>query len=368
MNDDNPRHHSDNRPPGRQGLRLLAMLTVLVGVLALAAAAFVFSYAPVYDIAHDAGVRPGLARFYPALPDAVLVVACAAALALRGARWWARWLVWLSIIALVALMGAADVVHAIAFKLPRRPVAAAVAVLPWALLLLGFRLWLSVLRHMRSDQRPAAGPATAGPVASVAQGGTAGAAGLDETAIQPAPSGPVPSAAAPSGPAVRPVTAVPGAGDQAVAAPGAAADTAIVAATANSTSGKPAAASASPAANDPQEHADGAAGSTGSPIALHGLDLILPPYPDEPPPAEPSPAGECARTGEAPQPVAPAPPLGAPVPDEIPGERVPSATPGSGASPRQPAQSPPGEPDAVNDFRRVRSSPLPPEEPELEAE
>ncbi|HKB32147.1 MAG TPA: DUF2637 domain-containing protein, partial [Streptosporangiaceae bacterium] len=92
MNDDNLPGRTQAGPPGHQGLRLLALLTVIAGVLALAAAAFVFSYAPVYDIARAEGVRAGLARFYPALPDAVLVVACAAALALRRGRWWARWL------------------------------------------------------------------------------------------------------------------------------------------------------------------------------------------------------------------------------------------------------------------------------------
>lgn len=77
----------------------------------------------------------------------MFVVACVAALALRGARWWDRWLVWLSIIALAAQVGAADAAHAMTIDLPRRPAGAAVAVLPWVLLLLGFRLCLSVLRH-----------------------------------------------------------------------------------------------------------------------------------------------------------------------------------------------------------------------------
>src|SRR6266702_529260 len=69
-----------DRPVWR-GFRLLTMATVIVGVLLLAAAAFVFSYAPVRDIALASGLRAGLARVFPLLPDAVLVVACAAALA-----------------------------------------------------------------------------------------------------------------------------------------------------------------------------------------------------------------------------------------------------------------------------------------------
>src|SRR6266516_1976159 len=86
-----------DRPVWR-GFRLLTMATVIVGVLLLAAAAFVFSYAPARDIALASGLRAGLARVFPLLPDAVLVVACAAALALRGAKWWTRWFTWLSIL------------------------------------------------------------------------------------------------------------------------------------------------------------------------------------------------------------------------------------------------------------------------------
>jgi len=144
--------------PGNRGLGLIALLTVIIGVLALTAAAFVFAYAGVHEIALSAGVPAGLARFYPALPDAVLVVACAAALALRNARWWSRWFASLAILVIVALVGTADAVHAMAIKLPRQPTAAAVAVFPWALLLLGLQLWLSVLRHTRLTQVSSGSP------------------------------------------------------------------------------------------------------------------------------------------------------------------------------------------------------------------
>jgi hypothetical protein len=343
MNHDNPPGRSGGGPPGQQGLRLLAMLnvlagvTVLAGVLALAAAAFVFSYAPVYDLARAAGVRPELARFYPAVPDAVLVVACAAALALRGARWWARWLVWMSIIALVALIGAADAAHAIAYKLPRRPAAAAVAVLPWALLLLGFRLWLSVLRHTRRDQRPATGPAMASPVASAAAAGPAAdAADHDERVFVPERPDPATSPATTS-PAASPATSP-------------------------ATDGQ---------SSDGQSSDGQSAGD--QPVAAGGLDLILPPYPEEATPScepthpgEPSYAGEPRRADAAP---APAPLLGAPVPDAPPGEAAPSAAsaPRTPEKPRTPergaAQTSVREPDAATDFQRVRSSPVPPDEP-----
>ena len=165
MNDDNSPSCRAGGAPGRsQGkhcLPLLALLIVIAGVLTAAAAAFAFSYPGVHDIARAAGVQTGLARFYPALPDALLVVACAAALALRRAHWWARLLPWLSIIAIVALVGAADAAHAMAIELPLRSTEAAVAVLPWALLLLSLQLWLSMLRNARNEQPPPAASAGA---------------------------------------------------------------------------------------------------------------------------------------------------------------------------------------------------------------
>jgi len=54
-------------------------------VILLAAAAFVLSYAGIHAVALSAGVSPRLAKLYPLIFDAMLVVACAAVLALRGA-------------------------------------------------------------------------------------------------------------------------------------------------------------------------------------------------------------------------------------------------------------------------------------------
>ena len=68
-------------PPadGHGGLRLLALAAVAAGVLLLAAAAFVLSYAGIHAVALSAGVSPRLARIYPLILDAMLVVACAGA-------------------------------------------------------------------------------------------------------------------------------------------------------------------------------------------------------------------------------------------------------------------------------------------------
>ena len=255
-----------DRPVWR-GFRLLTMATVIVGVLLLAAAAFVFSYAPVRDIALASGLRAGLARVFPLLPDAVLVVACAAALALRGAKWWTRWFTWLSILVLIALVGTVDAVHAMAIKLPRRPVAATVAVLPWALLLLGLRLWLSVLRHGRVE--PTAAPAPAQPAA--------------------------PAVAQPAAPAVAPQPAA-GPGDRrqpgdvpADAAPPSTAGPAHTAPPLVAALHEAAAISAEPveavqARALPAGPASDASGSAAAPAwRPTGLDLILPPLLDEPP-------------------------------------------------------------------------------------
>ncbi len=332
-----------DRAPARRsqdqyGLRLLALLTVIAGVVAAAAAAFVFSYPGVHDIARTAGMQAGLARFYPALPDAVLVMAVAAALVLGAARWWVRLLAWLSIVALVALVGAADAVHAMAIKPPRRPTEAAVAVLPWVLLLLGFRLWCAVLRHARTSQAPpAAGTVAAEPVlASPAVASPAVASPAADSAVlmpveaaDPAAGGAPGSQAdasqsradstyansADGSPAERhsvdaspangsPADLSPAAGNPAVASP---ADTSQ--ADLNPAAGNPAVASPAdtiqadlkPAAGNlagdsaadgilaAHEQAPGEPipGSTGtgvmsSPATFRGLDLILAPYPDEP--------------------------------------------------------------------------------------
>ena len=50
-------------------LRLLALLAVSVGVVVLAAAAFVLSYHGIRAIALEAGVSPDLARIYPPMVD-----------------------------------------------------------------------------------------------------------------------------------------------------------------------------------------------------------------------------------------------------------------------------------------------------------
>jgi hypothetical protein len=130
-------------------LRLLGIAAVVVGVLLLMAAAFVLSYAGIHAVALSAGVSPRLARLYPLIFDAMLVVACAAVLSLRGAGLPSRCFAWLSMLVLLVVAAGADTLHALGISLPHKPAAAAAAIIPWALVLIGFGLLLSMLRQAR---------------------------------------------------------------------------------------------------------------------------------------------------------------------------------------------------------------------------
>src|SRR5271170_37863 len=95
-------------PPRRNWPSLLLNLAVLVVVLAMAAATFVLSYSGVHWIVLQAGVSPRLARIYPGLFDAVLVISFVAVVMLRDARWTLLY-AWLVVILMVVVVCAADV-------------------------------------------------------------------------------------------------------------------------------------------------------------------------------------------------------------------------------------------------------------------
>jgi hypothetical protein len=141
--------------PRRNWPSLLLNLTVLVVVLAMAAATFVLSYSGVHAIVLQAGVSPRLARIYPGLFDAVFLIACVAAVVLRDARWWAQLYAWLVIILMVLVVGAADVVYAMNITVRHRTIEGVVAAAPWVLLLLGFTLMLIMFRQSRGQQAQA---------------------------------------------------------------------------------------------------------------------------------------------------------------------------------------------------------------------
>ena len=146
---DNPRADGSRGRDPYAALRLIALIAAVAGVIVLAAAAFVLSYGGIHKIALSAGVSPSVARIFPVIFDAMLVVSCAAVVSLRSAGWWQRTYSWLSTLVLLAVVAAADAAHATGTHLPRKPAAATVAVLPWVLLLLAFSLLLSMLRQFR---------------------------------------------------------------------------------------------------------------------------------------------------------------------------------------------------------------------------
>jgi len=174
---------SDHRPPdGHPVLRGLALWAVAAGVVVLAAAAFVLSYPGIHAVALHAGVSRPLARIYPVIFDAMLVIACAAVLSLRGAGLVSRCYAWLSLLVLLAAAAGADTLHSTGTRLPHRQAAATAAIIPWALLLIGFGLLLAMLRHARLRRIAAA--------ARAAEQAQAEQARAEPPAEWPQPAGP----------------------------------------------------------------------------------------------------------------------------------------------------------------------------------
>ena len=147
--------------PGRNWPRLLVNAAVTLVVLAVAAATFVLSYAGVHAIALQGGVSVQLARIYPGLFDAVLVIACVAAVVLRDGRWWARCWAWLVVIVILGAIGTTDVLHAANYALRHRTTEGVVAAAPVVAVLLAFSLLLTLLRQSR-PQAPDAAPGPRG--------------------------------------------------------------------------------------------------------------------------------------------------------------------------------------------------------------
>jgi hypothetical protein len=138
------------RQPGYNSrLHLVAIISVITGAALLAAAAFLLSYTRIHEIALTAQVSPALAALYPLIFDATLVIACVAALALRGAPWWMRYSAVLIIMILLAVVAAAEALHSAGINLPRRSTAGALAAEPWVLFLIAFGLGLLVLKYQR---------------------------------------------------------------------------------------------------------------------------------------------------------------------------------------------------------------------------
>ncbi len=151
--------HPAPAAPSHDWARRLVNLLIALAVIAVAGAAFVFSYDGVHAIALLGGVSVRLARYYPGLFDAVLVIACVAAIMLRDGRWWARLWAWVVIIVVLGAIGTTDVLHAMNYTLRHRPTEGIVAAAPVAAVLLAFSLLLTLLRRSRTQAPQPTGPA-----------------------------------------------------------------------------------------------------------------------------------------------------------------------------------------------------------------
>ncbi|HEY3687587.1 MAG TPA: DUF2637 domain-containing protein [Streptosporangiaceae bacterium] len=140
---------SAERKSAGSALRRPTAWLAAVGVVVLLAAAFALSYDGFAALARAGGVSDRLARYYPVVYDAVTVVAFAAIFVLRTARVYVRLLTWLSAILVLGVCAGAAAVHAAAIQVPQKPLAAVVATMPFLMLVLAFRLWLTMLRHIR---------------------------------------------------------------------------------------------------------------------------------------------------------------------------------------------------------------------------
>ena len=172
----------------------MALTAVIVGVLVLAAAAFVLSYSGIHAIAQQAGISATLARGYPVIFDALLVITCAAVLSLRGAGPVSRFYAWLSLLVLLGATAGADALHSTGTVVPHRTAALAAAIIPWILLLIGFGLLLAMLRHARLRRAAAAArdaerpePPVPAPAMAALPPGTAAQADRSEAPKQASP-------------------------------------------------------------------------------------------------------------------------------------------------------------------------------------
>jgi hypothetical protein len=141
-------HGGYARDSGR-ALRLVGLIAVAVGLAALTAAACTLSYSSIHHLATDGGVSPRLARVYPFIFDALLVIAGCSVLALRGAGLGSRIYAWFCMLILLAALAAGGAVHGAAVHVSRQLAAIVAAVVPWALVLIGFGLLLALLRYAR---------------------------------------------------------------------------------------------------------------------------------------------------------------------------------------------------------------------------
>ncbi len=160
-----------SRKESGQVLRVVALIAVAAGLAAVTAGACALCYSSIHLLAVQAGVSASLARLYPAIIDAVLVLAGCSVLALRGAGVISRIYGWLCFLVLLAGLAAGATVHAADIHVPTRQAEIGAAILPFVLVLAGFGLLLALLRHARqrrSRDRQVAEAAGVGATAALA--------------------------------------------------------------------------------------------------------------------------------------------------------------------------------------------------------
>jgi len=128
---------------------VLGLIAVAVGLAALTAAACTLSYSSIHHLAIDAGVSRRLAAIYPFIFDALLVIAGCAVLALRGAGLPSKIYAWFCLLVLLGALAAGGAARAAKIHIPHRLAGIVAAVVPWALVLIGFGLLLALLRYAR---------------------------------------------------------------------------------------------------------------------------------------------------------------------------------------------------------------------------
>ena len=142
-----PDGHAQPGQDAGRALRVAALVAIAIGLGALTAASCLLSYDSIRALAGQADVTAMLARVYPFVLDAALVMAGCAVLALRGAGLPSRIYGWLCFTVLLAGLAAGAAIHAARIGVPRQPAQITAAVLPFALVMCGFGLLLAVLRH-----------------------------------------------------------------------------------------------------------------------------------------------------------------------------------------------------------------------------
>ncbi|MFC6080220.1 DUF2637 domain-containing protein [Sphaerisporangium aureirubrum] len=136
-------------------LRRLGTSVAVLAVAGLAGAACTLSFEPLRALAMTGGARGDLAYLYPAGFSALLAVALISVFLLRSRRWPARVQAGFVLAVLVVAAATANTVVATGATINPREAAVTVAVLPWALLVLG--LWLLLL-SVRAPQIADLGP------------------------------------------------------------------------------------------------------------------------------------------------------------------------------------------------------------------